>query len=119
MSLSNRQGYKDRDPRYIAVIDHVREKLLPEILKMRTCMLIIKKAGADKIKKDANLRKEEELISAAKKYKKKASNAVISGLSNFINKDDASAKKIIDEAINNTTELMGIKKEVDEAKRKF
>jgi hypothetical protein len=44
---------------------------------------------------------------------------VISGLSNFINKDDASAKKIIDEAINNTTELMGIKKEVDEAKKKI
>jgi hypothetical protein len=119
MSLSNRQGYKDRDPRYIAVIDHVREKLLPEILKMRNLYADYKKAGADKIKKDANLRKEEELISAAKKYKKKASNAVISGLSNFINKDDASAKKIIDEAINNTTELMGIKKEVDEAKKKI
>lgn len=35
MALSNRQGYKSDDPRYQAVLDYVRNTLLPDVLKKR------------------------------------------------------------------------------------
>lgn len=40
MALSNRQGYKSDDPRYEAVLTHIRDKLLSDILKKETCLPI-------------------------------------------------------------------------------
>ena len=50
MALSNRQGYKSDDPRYVAVLDYVRKELLAEILRKREVFTDIGKAKKKKQK---------------------------------------------------------------------
>ena len=47
MALSNRQGYRSDDPRYIAVIDYVRKQLLPLITSKRVLYAKTKKQKED------------------------------------------------------------------------
>ena len=46
MALSNRQGYKSDDPRYIKVIEYVRKTLLPEILSKRVLFASLRNADS-------------------------------------------------------------------------
>ena len=119
MALSNRQGYKTDDLRYIEVIDYVKQKLLPDIIKMRNLYGDYKNKDRNFQKNKEKLEKEKKLINAAKEYKNKASTAIVEGLSDFIKKDSKHAKEIIDKAINNTSPLMGLKKEVDIGKKRI
>ena len=61
MALSNRQGYKSDDPRYIAVLDYVRKDLLAEILKKREIFTDIGKAKKKQHKQDEQKDNEERL----------------------------------------------------------
>ena len=56
MALSNRQGYKSDDPRYIKVIEYVKDELLPNI--------IAKRVAFAKAKKDQNEKEKIKSISA-------------------------------------------------------
>src|SRR5690606_7779041 len=58
MALSNRQGYKSDDPRYMALLDYVRKDLLAEILRKREIYTDIR--NADKKKKKSEELKENE-----------------------------------------------------------
>lgn len=61
MALSNRQGYKSDDPRYIKVIEYVRKTLLPEILNKRVLFATLKNADAKK-KQLAEQKKNEDTL---------------------------------------------------------
>ena len=57
MALSNRQGYKSDDPRYIKVIEYVKDELLPNIIAKRVAYAKAKKDQSEKGKID---KQEEE-----------------------------------------------------------
>lgn len=80
MSLSNRQGYKSDDPRYIAVVSYVRETLLPDILKKREKYADITKK--EKKKKKLNGIKEDEakLRQSVETFKGKTAQRIIDAL---------------------------------------
>lgn len=119
MALSNRQGYKTDDLRYIEVIDYVKKELLPEVIKMRILYADYKNKEKKLQKEQQKREKEIALRQAAKKYKEEASNKIVSKLPGLLGQDDKYVKKIIDEAINETVPLMGLKKEVDTSKKKI
>ncbi|SMN01898.1 FIG00774806: hypothetical protein [uncultured Candidatus Thioglobus sp.] len=119
MALSNRQGYKTDDLRYIEVIDYVKKELLPKVIKMRNLYGNYKTKERKLQKEQKKLEKETALREAARKYKEEASNKIIGKLPDLYGQDDKYVKKIIDEAINETVPLMGLKKEVDTGKKKI
>ena len=120
MALSNRQGYKSDDPRYIAVINYVRKDLLPSILNMRVLYTNFK--NSDVKKKEINiLRKhEEDLKRNVENFKNKTSLAISKGVVEAQKGTGAnSIKDIIDSAINDNIPFFGIKRKVDESKKRI
>lgn len=61
MALSNRQGYKTDDPRYQAVLEYVRNTLLPDILKMRDVFVSLGKKKKRKKNLNNNARRKLHL----------------------------------------------------------
>lgn len=122
MALSNRQGYKSDDPRYQAVLECVRNTLLPAVLRKRDIFVSLgkKKGDEEKLKQqrevEASFRKlvndfrETTVKSAAKKISAQFS---IDG--NKINE----IEKVISVEINENSEKLGIKRLVDDNKRKI
>ncbi len=69
MALSNRQGYKSDDMRYIEVLRYVRETLLPDILKLRELYSDIVNAEKKKRKEEEQRKKEADLKADVSRYK--------------------------------------------------
>lgn len=120
MALSNRQGYKSDDPRYITVINFVRQRLLPEILNMRVLYTNYKNSDAKKGEMNRMRKQEDDLKRNVDKFKDKASQAISKGIEEN-GKDSKSQiiKDIVDTAINDNIPFFGIKKKVDESKKRI
>ncbi|MBY0539009.1 ATP-binding protein [Patescibacteria group bacterium] len=61
MALSNRQGYKSDDPRYIKATEIIRDKLLPELIELRNKWVGFKNEQKDKEKLERQKRQEQKL----------------------------------------------------------
>ncbi|MDP8219537.1 MAG: ATP-binding protein [Candidatus Theseobacter exili] len=119
IALSNRQGYKSDDPRYIVVLDFVRNELLPKIVNKR-------KIYADEVNKEKEKRKieeqkknEEKLKKLIDKFRTNTSNKAaqkIKDLGMDIPKEVI--EKLISESINDNSPDLGIKSKVDSQKKK-
>lgn len=119
MALSNRQGYKSDDPRYIKVIEYVRKTLLPEILNKRVLFATLKNADSKKKQLAEEKKNEAKLKRSVDNFKRKASDSIAKKFTGAIAKFDSSAiKDIVDDAINENVPEFGIKKKVDAAKKK-
>ena len=120
MALSNRQGYKSDDPRYIKVIDYVRKALLPEILNKRVLYATLKNADSKKKQLADERKNEDKLKRSVDNFKRKASESIAIKFEGSTDKFDSKAiKDIVDDAINNNVPEFGIKKKVDAAKKKI
>lgn len=119
MALSNRQGYKSDDPRYIKVIEYVRKTLLPEILNKRVLFATLKNADAKKKQLAEQKKNEDTLKRSVDNFKRKTGKSIMDKFteSNSI-VDSSTIKDIIDDAINDNVPEFGIKKKVDAAKKK-
>ena len=73
MALSNRQGYKTDDPRYVEVIKYVSDTLLPNIVNMRNIWATYNKEEKEKAKKERQSKIEEKLRKKVEEYKSTAS----------------------------------------------
>lgn len=123
MALSNRQGYKSDDRRFQVVIEHVRDKLLPEILKMREIVVELSKADKTQRKLKQQKEKEKEFRDLVDKFRDDTSTEVANKISESLgdaatDKQDE-IKKIIDEEINKNAPSMGIKSVIDSQKKKI
>lgn len=120
MALSNRQGYKTDDPRYEAMEKYVREKLLSEILLMRTKFTDAKNK-AKKIDAEKNLEKTEnqfkEAVTTFKRNATSKASEEISKLAPNAPKDDI--EKALGLAIENNIGVLGIKAVLDSQKKKI
>ncbi len=119
MALSNRQGYKSDDPRYIEVLKYVKETLLNEILKLRSIYV-------DMTKKDKEKRKIRQLEEAEKVFREKVDsfrNETSKEAAEKIKKmgsniDGKSIEKVIYNSLNNHSSDLGIKPKLDSQKKK-
>lgn len=119
MALSNRQGYKSDDPRYVKVIEYVRKTLLPEILNKRVLFATLKNADSKKKQLAEERKNEDKLKRSVDNFKRKASDSIAKKFTeSSTNFDSMTIKDIIDDAINNNVPEFGIKKKVDAAKKK-
>lgn len=119
MALSNRQGYKSDDPRYIAVLDYVRKELLAEILRKREIFTDIGKTKKKQQKQEAMKNDEEKLRQQIDIFRKKASEEAADSLSEL---GSGLSRKAIEDAItksiNHNSPDLGIKSRIDSQKKK-
>ena len=120
MALSNRQGYKSGDLRYITVLDYVRKELLPKITSMRRQYGALKKNADLRKKSDLDKKNEKEFKKSFTDFKKKTAENAAERLTRiYDNLDQKDIEESISEAISDNSEGIGIKKIVDSNKKKI
>ena len=123
MALSNRQGYKTDDPRYLKVISFVAKKLLPDIVEIRTVYANYHKEKKEKEELKKQEQKERELRKMVDKYKKETSGSATRRITEMINQSDKNTltkmEKIIEDEMNVFLPIVGIKRKVDAQKKKI
>ena len=120
MALSNRQGYKSDDPRYVAVLDYVRKELLAEILKKRESFTDIGKAKKKQEKQDEQKDNEQKLRRDVDLFRKKASEEAASsllGLGSGLSRE--AIEGAITKSINDNSPDLGLKSLIDSQKKKI
>jgi hypothetical protein len=119
MALSNRQGYRSDDPRYIAVINYVKKQLLPLITSKRISYAKAKKQKeeADKEKKYAEdeLKFKEDVSAFKKSTSALAAQSIISQKP----QSEEDIKRIVETAINDNSQLLGLKTQIEKQKKKL
>ena len=122
MALSNRQGYKSDDPRYQAVLDYVRNSLLPDILKMRDLFVTLGKKKKEESKLEQQRKNEESFRRSVDAFRKNTVKKAAEKISNRlgISTDQTEAvEDILSEEINSNSPDMGIKSIIDSQKKKI
>ncbi len=122
IALSNRQGYKTDDERYQAVIDYVRDDLLPKAIALRVKYAALNKEQRDKDKNKKALEREAKLRQNIETFKNKASSSAAKRLTSDQienNIDPAKIQEAVLQAINTSLPDLGIKSKIDETKRKI
>ncbi len=122
MALSNRQGYKTDDNRHKEVIKYVRNILLPKVISLRVKYATYLKQEKEQEKSIKKKERENEFKKQIDTFRKNASASAASSISkNFnvdgINNDDL--KALISQAINKNLPNMGIKRTIDNVKKKL
>lgn len=120
MALSNRQGYKSDDPRYIAVLDYVRKELLADVLKRREVFTDLGKAKKKQEKQDELKGNEEKLRQAIDGFRKKT---VEEAASSLVELGAGISREAIENAISKSlsdqSPDLGLKAIVDSQKKKI
>jgi hypothetical protein len=120
MALSNRQGYKSDDPRYIAVLEYVRNNLLAEILRKREVFTDIANAKKKQQKQDEQKGNEERLRRNVDNFRKKASEEAANNLLNLGSGLSREALEgAISKSINENSPDLGLKSLIDSQKKKI
>lgn len=123
MALSNRQGYKSDDDRYVTVLAYVKDKLLPEIIRMRHKFVELKNQEKEARKITQQLDAEAQFRESVNEFRlntsKKAANKISEKFG--LNKGDAltEIENIVNSEINTNSPEMGIKSIVDAQKKKI
>lgn len=122
MALSNRQGYKSDDVRYEAVINYVRDTLLPDILKKRTLYAELTKAAKKTHKLNEQRDNEAKLRAMVDEFKDKTSNDIVLAFEQY-NSTNVSfqreLKGVVSNVINNNIPELGLKTIIDSQKKKI
>jgi Histidine kinase-, DNA gyrase B-, and HSP90-like ATPase len=120
MALSNRQGYKSDDQRYVAVLDYVRKELLAEILKKREIFTDVGKAKKKQDKQDEQKGNEEKFRRDVDSFRKKASEEAATSLLDI---GSGLTREVIEDAIsksiNHNSPNLGLKSFIDSQKKKI
>lgn len=123
MALSNRQGYKSDDKRYLRVVEYVRSELLPDILLMRDKWSDYQNEERKQKKLAEQAAKEAELKERCRRYRESvgrdAAQAAETRISQGkqITKEDVA--QIVDDALNKHNPDLGLKAAVDGLKKKL
>lgn len=120
MALSNRQGYKSDDPRYVKVIEYVKEELLPNIIAKRVAYAKAKKDQSEKGKVNKQEEEERSFRKSVNEFRKNTSAQVAQTImrkdSSFSEEELRSA---VEDAINANSNMLGLKPHIDQQKKKL
>jgi hypothetical protein len=120
MALSNRQGYKSDDKRYVVAKEYIRDILLRDILRKRGLWVTLKNAGNAEAKTEAQKKNEEKLREAIDKFKKDASKKAAENIRQLTgNTPNNEVVQVISDSINDSMPNLGIKTKVDSQKKKI
>ena len=120
MSLSNRQGYKTDDPRYVALLNYVRSELLADILRRRDTFTDLRNVEKKRVKEEKQKENEEKLKKAFNIFGSKASKAAARGIAKRgLDLPRDVIEKIIRDSINENTPNLGLKSVVDSQKKRI
>jgi hypothetical protein len=120
MALSNRQGYKSDDPRYVAVLDYVRKELLAEILRKREIFTDIGKTKKKQQKQDEQKDNEQRLRHNVDAFRRKASEEAANNLLDLGSGLSREAiEGAITKSINDNSPDLGLKSLIDSQKKKI
>lgn len=120
MALSNRQGYKSDDPRYIKVIEYVKNELLPNIIAKRVAYAKAKKAEAEKEKISKQEEAEKAFRKSVDEFRENTSSQVAKTIAETgatFSEDDV--KSAVEDAINSNSGILGLKPRIDQQKKKL
>lgn len=120
MALSNRQGYKSDDPRYIAMLEYVRKDLLAEILRKREVFTDLANAERKKQKEAIQKTDEANLKVAVDTFRKNASSDAantLAGLDLTLSRE--AIESVISKSINAHSPDLGLKMKVDSQKKRI
>ena len=120
MALSNRQGYKSDDPRYIKVIEYVKNELLPNIIAKRVAYAKAKKAEAEKEKINKQEEAEKAFRKSVDEFRENTSSQVVKTIAETgaaFSEDDV--KSAVEDAINSNSGILGLKPRIDQQKKKL
>ena len=120
MALSNRQGYKSDDPRYVAAVTFIRDNLLREILRKRGTYVSLKNAEKARAKTETQKQNEAELRAAIDKFRADASNKAAENIRELTGSiPQENVVQAISDSINDSMPDLGIKTKVDSQKKKI
>lgn len=120
MALSNRQGYKSDDPRYIKVIEYVKEELLPNIIAKRVAYAKAKKDQSEKEKVNSQEKEERSFRQSVNEFRKNTSAQVakrIVGINTMFSEEEV--RSAVEDVINANSNILGLKPHIDQQKRKL
>lgn len=120
MALSNRQGYRTEDPRYIVFRDYVRKDLLAQVLALRDRYTDLKNADKKRRKEQQLKDDEERLKRDSEEQKKKTIDAFNRNTRQFgdnIPRDRAI--QALKDSFREGDRLIGLKQQIDSIKRKI
>jgi len=117
MALSNRQGYKTDDPRYLAFISYVRDDLLSTILNMRVDFTTWKNEEKNRVREGQRKQDEEKLRKKVEEYKTTTSKHAAEKILKELGINSKIVKEIIGKEMNKFLPIVGIKKKVDSHKK--
>lgn len=120
MALSNRQGYKSDDERYILVRDYIRNELLPEVLKQRLTYTDRRKKDKEKQNEKKMLENEKKLKEEVDKFREAAIQTAVKEIAKFGNSPTQNnMETAIKNSFNVNAPKLGIKGIVDSQKKKI
>ncbi len=120
MALSNRQGYKSDDPRYIKVIEYVKDELLPNIIAKRVAYAKAKKDQSEKEKVNKQEEEERNFRINVNEFRKNTSAQVaqvIVGKGTVFSEEEV--RSTVENVINANSNMLGLKPHIDQQKKKL
>lgn len=123
MALSNRQGYKSDDERYIMVIEYVRKTLLPDILSKRDKWTARQREARENKKLAIQKEKEKELRDNAEHFRASIKATALAAVEKRLTQTPSLTKgdvvSIIENLLNQFNIDFGLKPMVDGLKKKL
>jgi hypothetical protein len=120
MALSNRQGYKTDDLRYVKVMEFLRKELLPDILKKRELFTDLNKEKKKKEKIVEQLKEEENLKKSVDEFRENTVIELSSEITELgIELPQEQLKTMLAKYINESSKFLGLKQIVDSNKKKI
>ena len=123
MALSNRQGYKTDDKRYIEVRNFIRDTLVPDILNRRHYFVSLKNDHKKLKKLEQQKANEEKFKKSVQEFKENTSHKATERILKTIRETKSARgdeiRSIVMDEINNNSPQLGIKTIVDSQKKKI
>lgn len=122
MALSNRQGYKTDDERYEEVIKYVRNELLPKVVALRVKYASFLNQEKVIAKSENDKTRENEFKKQVDAFRENTSTIAAQNITKNFNVEGVTPdelKNLISQVINKNLPDMGIKKAIDNAKKKL
>lgn len=119
MALSNRQGYKSDDERYVAATQYIRDELLPLVISLRSKYASYKNDKKDEDKHKKNREREAKFKEQVEKFKNDASQAAANEIAKTFGGKAEGLQGIVKSMINKNLPNLGIKSSIDDNKKKL
>ncbi len=118
MALSNRQGYKEDDPRYANMLLYA-SKLLNDIINIRNIWVSLKNKDSEEKKYKKKTELEEKFNSDVNKYEDKVSKDVVDVLNKSISSPEEINIQAIKKVIEKNRKILGLKPKISSNKKRI